>query len=183
MFGTATEQQDDHAICTNGGNACHVRNGYMALLELTKPENGGYIDPAVEDSSFVLDKRDRDWKKLRLWIDENRDGIAQQEELHTLEEFGIHSISTMPAMSYWEDQWGNSFRYTAPLNVDATEVRKWANDHQDKGKIDTQTYDVWIRNNKFVRAIKVGNGWACPEGYGNISYGDPLAIPTCQRSK
>jgi hypothetical protein len=132
MFGNVTAQEDDLATCMDGGTTCHEgRNGYMALLDLKQPANGGYSDPAIPDSDNWLSAKDRDWKKLRIWIDENRDGIAQPEELHRLEEFGIYSLSLMPAVSYWKDKWGNSFRYTAPINVGATEIRPWWKE-QDK---------------------------------------------------
>jgi hypothetical protein len=153
----------------------------------------GNFQDYASSSHFLLSTKDPLWSKLRIWIDENRNGNAEPEELHRLEEFGIHSISAKAAVSYWDDEWGNNFIYTAPLNIDADEVERWYDGHdkmsaefepRGKGKVlDTQTYDVKLRSNKYVSAIKDGNDWKCPGGYGNISFGDPPAIPTCERMR
>ena len=61
-------------------------NGFLALAVWDEPGHGGnfngYIDPG-----------DGVWPLLRLWVDANHDGVAQADELHTLDEAGIKWVS------------------------------------------------------------------------------------------
>jgi hypothetical protein len=52
-----------------------------------------------------------------LWIDSNHDGIAQAEEIHTLPELGVFSISLHYRESRKEDKYGNLFRYWSRINL------------------------------------------------------------------
>jgi len=104
-------------------------NGFLALAEFDKPENGGNGDG-------IIDKRDAVFAHLLLWIDENHDGISQPNELHTLPELGVFSL----ALHYRDDrhffdQYGNWFHYQAAVNPDPRD---------GKSKDGRVTYDVFF---------------------------------------
>jgi hypothetical protein len=84
-------------------------NGFIALAQYDKPENGGNGDGIIDD-------RDAIFSRLRLWIDENHDGVSQSNELHRLSDFGVYSLSFKYAESRRTDEFGNEFRYKAQVN-------------------------------------------------------------------
>jgi hypothetical protein len=141
LFGNFTDQQTMVPLNPRG---IDMRNGYVALSEFDKPENGG-------NSDWVIDENDKVYDRLMVWIDDSpRDGITQPSELHTLRSLGIRSISLIPVVSQKQDPWGNSFKWAGELNVAASEVRDRSNALHEKamkanGKgVDVQSYDVWL---------------------------------------
>ena len=106
LFGNFTAQPP----CPDGGTAC--RNGYRALAEFDKPENGGNGDGLIDEGDDVF-------PHLLLWIDENHNGVSEPNELHTLPELGVYSISLRYRDDrHFFDRFGNWFHYQAALNPD-----------------------------------------------------------------
>ena len=94
----------------------------------------GYAALALYDSNYdgVIDARDPIYMSLRIWIEANHDGISQPEELHTLQELAVESISLHYRESPRTDQYGNQFRYTAAADID------------NAGRQDDRSYDVFL---------------------------------------
>lgn len=77
-------------------------NGFLALAVYDTPPKGGNGDG-------VISWEDAIWSKLRVWVDSDHDGIAQPDELLTMEEAGVLWISLGYTVDPHYDQWGNLF--------------------------------------------------------------------------
>ena len=98
------------------------RNGFLALAEYDKGENGGHTDGNI-------DRNDAEFLHLRLWQDVNQNGISESAELHALSEFGLESISLDYRESRHRDRYGNEFRYRAKIyGANHTDLGLWAYD-------------------------------------------------------
>ena len=112
LFGNFTPQpQSDHP------------NGFIALAEYDKPENGGNGDG-------VIDARDAIFAQLRLWQDVNHNAFSEPGELSKLAAKGIHRISLDYHVFHRRDSFGNIFRYGARVNIGVVNstAGRWAYD-------------------------------------------------------
>ncbi|MGH9775647.1 MAG: hypothetical protein ACRD50_11945 [Candidatus Acidiferrales bacterium] len=103
-------------------------NGFAALAVYDQPDHGGNGDG-------VIDAQDKVYSLLRIWVDLNHDGIAQPDELFTLSQVGVDSISLNHHLSKRTDQYGNSFRYESTVN---------AHDPNTGNKVGRLAYDVFL---------------------------------------
>lgn len=84
-------------------------NGFLALAVYDQPLNGG-------NGNGVIDDQDSMFSSLRLWMDENHDGISQSRELFALSALGVYSVSLDYRTMMRRDDHGNVFRYRSLVN-------------------------------------------------------------------
>lgn len=112
LFGNATPQPDPPAG--------EERQGFLALAEYDRIENGG-------DGDGKITRRDRAFKKLRLWQDRNHNGISEAEELFRLPALDIVAIFLDYHQSKRTDEYGNRFKYRARVRDSrGANVGRWA---------------------------------------------------------
>lgn len=85
-----------------------------------------------DNQDQVIDSSDEVFAKLRLWKDKNRDGIAQPEELFTLDEKGVIAIDLQFDAGYEErDRHGNIIKYKSAVMM--------------KDRSYGLIYDLWLK--------------------------------------
>jgi len=101
-------------------------NGFIALAEFDKTENGGNADG-------IIDSRDAVYARLRLWQDTNHNGSSDAGELLDLVQSGVNAISLDYERANRRDQFGNMFFYRSKIEISkrSSSVQHW-------------TYDVFL---------------------------------------
>ena len=97
LFGVGTP------LVIEGGTA---PNGFVGLAQYDAPALGGNDDGLITDADAI-------WSSLRLWLDEDADGVSTLAEMLSLESFGFTSLETIPKFDKHYDDAGNIIPYWA----------------------------------------------------------------------
>lgn len=81
-------------------------NGFQALAAYDEARNGGDRDGWITSADQVF-------SSLRVWLDDNHNGVSEANEMKTLAELGIVAISLSARESPKRDRFGNEMRYVA----------------------------------------------------------------------
>lgn len=112
LFGSSTPQP----YLSTG----ETKHGFRALAVFDRAENGGNGDGQI-------DARDAVFSRLKLWQDQNHNGISEAGELQNLSNSDIQVIDLSYKEARRKDENGNWFRYRAKVSdVQGTQVGRWA---------------------------------------------------------
>jgi hypothetical protein len=97
LFGVGTP------LILGGGNA---PNGFVGLAQYDLRQLGGNEDGRITNADAV-------WPQLRIWLDQNADGVSTYNEMHSLRSFSITALDTIPRLRKHMDDAGNVIPYWA----------------------------------------------------------------------
>ena len=96
------------------------RNGFLALALYDSPAYGGNGDG-------VITTQDTIFSRLKLWRDDNHNGISESCELFTLADLGLEKIDLDYKDSRRVDEHGNEFRYRSKVRDSRdSNIGRWA---------------------------------------------------------
>jgi hypothetical protein len=96
------------------------RNGFLALALYDSTTHGGNGDGFITDEDAIFDR-------LRLWQDENHNGVSESCELFTLPQLGLQKIDLDYRSSRRIDEHGNQFKYRSRVRDDRdAQLGRWA---------------------------------------------------------
>lgn len=96
------------------------RNGFLALAEFDKIQNGGNADGKITKKDAIFDS-------LRLWKDLNHNGISEASELFTLPALSLRKLHLDYEVSNRVDENGNHFKYRAKVkDAQDAQLGRWA---------------------------------------------------------
>ena len=99
-----------------------TRNGFAALAEFDKAEQGGNLDGLIGSGDAI-------YESLLLWQDVNHNGISEAEELHGLSTLGVEAIELDYRESSRRDAFDNVFRFRAKVyGRGGNQLGRWAYD-------------------------------------------------------
>lgn len=112
LFGSYTAQPEPPAGTD--------RNGFLALAEFDKPENGGNADGKIKQNDAIF-------SSLRLWQDTNHNGVSEPSELHTLQDLGLRTLELDYKQKGKTDEYGNVFMFRAKVkDTNDAQLGRWA---------------------------------------------------------
>lgn len=130
LFGTST-------VLADGTLA---ESGFEALAQYDENQDG------------MIDEKDSIFSKLLVWQDKNSDGISGQDELHTMEDLGVTSIS----LQYAQDN-GRNTAAVEFENGQATKVGEFFFDAQLYNSVEKEDVEISEEIKKLPNVQAIGN--------------------------
>lgn len=96
----------------------YAENGFEALAVYDGAEFGG-------DADGLISPGDLAWASLRLWLDANRDGVSQKDEISTLAKRGVAWIGLEYTTSDFIDGGGNHHAFRGAFGMRHRELGAW----------------------------------------------------------
>ncbi|MEA2337810.1 MAG: hypothetical protein QOE82_1817, partial [Thermoanaerobaculia bacterium] len=113
--------QNDNGVVDDGTElfgSAYGANGFDQLAAWDQSHAGDVIYGGNDNGA--IDPGDSAWKRLRLWIDRNHDGVSQ---IFTLDQLGVTSIDLGYKTLHRKDGNGNEYRYETTAMVAGKHVK------------------------------------------------------------